>query len=275
MRGQMSRHCGRNWLSGICMAFLCILLMQGNAHAAGRTGDFTVKGGSYGTDYSYADHVLTVLTDTPLTISGESVSDSIQVKKDIEASVTLDNVIIRSRNCPLDIQNATVTLKFKGDVSLKGGIKQPGIAVGKDGKLSLSGGKNDTLTASGGSRAAGGGRMIRIREMEAGDVDAAALLEQQIFSRPWSRQGFLDALEMDNTIFLVAEERGTVSGYAGLYAALDEGEITNVAVDGKRRCRGTGWGVACFARCWGRWRPVWRLRLFPCRFPLWFFSGFR
>lgn len=155
MRGQMSRHCGRNWLSGICMAFLCILLMQGNAHAAGRTGDFTVKGGSYGTDYSYADHVLTVLTDTPLTISGESVSDSIQVKKDIEASVTLDNVIIRSRNCPLDIQNATVTLKFKGDVSLKGGIKQPGIAVGKDGKLSLSGGKNDTLTASGGSRAAG------------------------------------------------------------------------------------------------------------------------
>lgn len=82
--------------------------------------------------------------------------------------------------------------------------------------------------------------MIRIREMEAGDVDAAALLEQQIFSRPWSRQGFLDALEMDNTIFLVAEERGTVTGYAGLYGALDEGEITNVAVDGKRRCRGTG-----------------------------------
>ena len=53
--------------------------------------------------------------------------------------------------------------------------------------------------------------MIRIREMEAGDVDAAALLEQQIFSRPWSRQGFLDALEMDNTIFLVAEGFSTLS----------------------------------------------------------------
>ncbi len=155
MRGQMKRHYGRKWLSGFCMAFFCILFMQGNAHAAGRTGDFSVKGGNYGTDYSYTDHVLTVLTDMPLTISGESVSDSIQVKKDIEATITLDNVILRSRGCPLDIQNASVTLKFKGDSSLKGGIKQPGIAVGKDGRLILSGGKNDTLTASGGSRAAG------------------------------------------------------------------------------------------------------------------------
>lgn len=155
MRGQMSRHCGKKWLPGFCMFFLCVLFAQGNVCAAGRTGDFTVKGGSYGKDYSYTDHVLTILTDTPLVISGESVSDSILIKKDIEASVTLDNVIIRSRNCPLDVQNASVTLKFKGDSSLKGGIRQPGIAVGEGGKLTLSGGKNDTITASGGSRAAG------------------------------------------------------------------------------------------------------------------------
>lgn len=82
--------------------------------------------------------------------------------------------------------------------------------------------------------------MIAVREMQPDDVQAAAELEKEIFSQPWSRQGFLDALQLENTVFLVAEEAGELLGYIGMYCALDEGEITNVAVAPQQRCRGIG-----------------------------------
>ncbi len=79
--------------------------------------------------------------------------------------------------------------------------------------------------------------MILIREMQQEDVGAVAALETQIFSMPWSKQGFLDALELENTVFLVAEEDAQIVGYIGMYFSVDEGEITNVAVEpNARRC---------------------------------------
>ncbi len=82
--------------------------------------------------------------------------------------------------------------------------------------------------------------MTVIRDMQQADVDAVAALEAQIFSRPWSKQGFLNALRMENTVFLVAEENAKIIGYIGMYCSLDEGEITNVAVHPNMRCRGIG-----------------------------------
>lgn len=70
--------------------------------------------------------------------------------------------------------------------------------------------------------------MILIRKMQAADVEAVSLIEATVFSQPWSRQGFLEALELKNTIFLAAEENKKILGYAGMYVSLDEGEITNV-----------------------------------------------
>lgn len=61
-------------------------------------------------------------------------------------------------------------------------------------------------------------------------VPLVAELEQQIFTMPWSVQGFLDTLDMENVIFLTALEDGNLLGYCGIYLAADEGEITNVAV---------------------------------------------
>ena len=82
--------------------------------------------------------------------------------------------------------------------------------------------------------------MIQIREMQVKDADAVAAIEQQIFSQPWSRQGFLDAVKLANTVFLVAEENNRIVGYIGMYVAMDEGEITNVAVAPVERCHGIG-----------------------------------
>ena len=81
---------------------------------------------------------------------------------------------------------------------------------------------------------------MTIREMTADDVEAVAALEAQIFSMPWSAQGFADTLCMDDVLFLVACEDKTVLGYVGVYCTADEGEITNVAVAQSARRRGIG-----------------------------------
>lgn len=81
---------------------------------------------------------------------------------------------------------------------------------------------------------------IKIRRMEPEDAHEVSCIERQIFSQPWSSQGFLDALTLENTIFLVAESSGKILGYCGMYCAADEGEITNVAVDETHRNCGIG-----------------------------------
>lgn len=82
--------------------------------------------------------------------------------------------------------------------------------------------------------------MTVVRAMRESDLSAVAGLEKKIFSRPWSRQGFLDALCRSDTVFLAAEEAGEIVGYIGMYAAIPEGEITNVAVAPEKRGRGIG-----------------------------------
>jgi ribosomal-protein-alanine N-acetyltransferase len=80
---------------------------------------------------------------------------------------------------------------------------------------------------------------MKIRKMTPEDAALVSEIERQSFSTPWSRQGFLDALAQECTVFLVAEESNEViAGYVGMYVSLDEGEITNVAV--KPDLRGKG-----------------------------------
>lgn len=82
--------------------------------------------------------------------------------------------------------------------------------------------------------------MIAVRTMRQQDVEEVAALEREIFSQPWSAAGFLDALKLDNTVFLAAEEHGYIVGYIGMYLSMEEGEITNVAVAPHERRRGIG-----------------------------------
>lgn len=72
--------------------------------------------------------------------------------------------------------------------------------------------------------------MPEIRGMTEADLDQVTEIAAAVFARPWSRQGFADALPMDNACFLVALDNETVLGYCGIYMAMDEGEIINVAV---------------------------------------------
>lgn len=81
---------------------------------------------------------------------------------------------------------------------------------------------------------------MTFREMTVEDLDQIAELEQELFSVPWSREGYLSFLIRDNTLMFVVEEKGRILGYCGLIYALDEGDVMNIAVRKDRQREGIG-----------------------------------
>lgn len=79
-----------------------------------------------------------------------------------------------------------------------------------------------------------------IRDMMEKDLEKVVEIEERTFSMPWSKNGFADALKMQANHYVVYEEEGIIKGYCGFYGVLDEGEITNVAVD----CQYRNCGIA-------------------------------
>lgn len=81
---------------------------------------------------------------------------------------------------------------------------------------------------------------IEIKPMCLEHIAQISLLEQQCFSMPWSEQSLMDELENPFAVYFVAVVMGSgaVAGYAGMHHILDEGHITNVAVDTKLRRHG-------------------------------------
>lgn len=82
---------------------------------------------------------------------------------------------------------------------------------------------------------------LMIREMTPADLSEVVEIEQQLFTQPWSRQGFLSSLQQQDTLYLVAQQDGKVAGYCGLLQSFDEADITNVAVHPEYRRL----GIAC------------------------------
>lgn len=82
-----------------------------------------------------------------------------------------------------------------------------------------------------------------IRQARESDIDGITRLDQLCFSAPWSRESFRqEIMENSLALYLVAElphSEGLV-GYAGIWAILDEGHITNVAVHPGYRRRHIG-----------------------------------
>ena len=75
-----------------------------------------------------------------------------------------------------------------------------------------------------------------VRKAEEKDVDRIAQLEIECFTTPWSREAvYQDVVENPRALYVVAEVEGLVIGYAGIWSIIDEGHITNVAVDPRFR----------------------------------------
>lgn len=81
---------------------------------------------------------------------------------------------------------------------------------------------------------------MNITPMTKEDVEEVYEIECSIFSRAWSKAGFLDALLNEKNYYLVVKEGESVIAYCGLTGILDEGYITNVAVKSEYQGRGIG-----------------------------------
>lgn len=79
---------------------------------------------------------------------------------------------------------------------------------------------------------------MNIRRMEKKDSVQVADIEMQNFSVPWSEKSFLEAVEKENNIYIVAEENDQILGYVGGWSIFGELNITNVCVDSQHRRRG-------------------------------------
>ncbi len=78
-----------------------------------------------------------------------------------------------------------------------------------------------------------------IRRMSLEDIPAAAALEAQCFSEPWTENAYRSAFGREGIdyFFWAEEEAGEVIGIISLTRMGDEGEIGNVAVrPDRRRC---------------------------------------
>lgn len=77
-----------------------------------------------------------------------------------------------------------------------------------------------------------------IRAMEVQDAEAAAVLEAENFSEPWSANSFMEEIRKETSIYIVAYEGETLVGVCGLVTSFDEGEVLNVSVAKEYRKQG-------------------------------------
>ena len=85
-----------------------------------------------------------------------------------------------------------------------------------------------------------GGCTMTFREMLVEDLEQVVDIEQNLFSVPWTKEGFLTYLMKKDTMFFVVEEKERILGYCSMMTVLDEGDILNVAVRSDRQKEGIG-----------------------------------
>lgn len=79
-----------------------------------------------------------------------------------------------------------------------------------------------------------------LRVMRPEDVPAVTQLEESIFPDPWSENAFREELVAPGRRYVVAEEGGTIVGYAGLLVVGDDSHVVTLAVHPDARGRGLG-----------------------------------
>ncbi len=81
--------------------------------------------------------------------------------------------------------------------------------------------------------------MIEVVRMTQEHIPDVALIEKECFGEcAWSEISIEESLNIDGANFFVALYDGGIAGYVGMNTVLDEGYITNVAVNGKFRRKG-------------------------------------
>jgi ribosomal-protein-alanine N-acetyltransferase len=85
-----------------------------------------------------------------------------------------------------------------------------------------------------------GAEKVVIQRMSKEDVDQVARLERICFSDPWSKETFMEELQLTLAIPLVAKLEGKVVAYTCLWHLNDQLEVANFAVSPDHRSKGIG-----------------------------------
>ena len=137
------------------LAICTVVFMSFSAKAQTTVNLATVS--SSGTGYTWASPVLTVNNGANLiiTTNGTSTTRRIDVAKNATASITLNNCVISTGNCPIWLDSgARVTLTLVGNNNnLTAGSGAAGIGVRTGNSLTIEG--SGSLTANGGGSSAG------------------------------------------------------------------------------------------------------------------------
>ncbi len=82
---------------------------------------------------------------------------------------------------------------------------------------------------------------IEIRKMTLEDIDKVLFIERQSFTTPWSKEAMEREIKSNELArYIVAVKDNEVVGYGGFWLIVDEGHITNIAVDEEYRGLGIG-----------------------------------
>ena len=165
------------------------------------TGSFTVSGGTYGQDYSYADGILTILTGTPLTLScTHTTTDRIVVGSGVSANLTLAGLSIdlssgtyvnKGDLCPLSMEGAgasTITLAEGSVNTLKAGEESAGILIPEGRKITING--TGVLDVAGGLYWPGIGRNgDGVLEIQSGIINVSGGSNAASIGGSWNHSG--------------------------------------------------------------------------------------
>lgn len=82
---------------------------------------------------------------------------------------------------------------------------------------------------------------ISVRRMAVEDIDRILEIETRSFHTPWTKDNFkFELTENRCAVYMVGVIDGVIAGYGGMWKMVDEGHITNIAVDPVYRKRGVG-----------------------------------
>lgn len=84
-------------------------------------------------------------------------------------------------------------------------------------------------------------QQVSFRKMELKDVEDVWEIEKLSFRSPWSKESFIQEMQVnDKARYVVAELGDTLVGYGGMWFIVDEAHITNIAVHPDYRGRKIG-----------------------------------
>ena len=76
--------------------------------------------------------------------------------------------------------------------------------------------------------------------MTAAHIGQVLNIEEDCFAIPWTKGDFMREAANERAIYFVAAIKGDIVGYGGMWHIVNEGHITNVAVDQRFRRLGIG-----------------------------------